>query len=91
MTVDALWGFTIGTAADIREHVAHHVQGRGIAGGAILHCLLMMGTYDWTANDIFQQGNFPLMAFRYTSVLGNCLLQRIKRTEELVRHLRSLI
>ena len=57
--VDTLWGFVIGTAADIRECVAHCHQGQFIAGSAILHHLLMMGVYNWTGEDIFQQGNFP--------------------------------
>jgi len=84
-----LWGFAIGTMADIRERVAQRLQGGTYVGGAILHRLMMMGMYDWTANDIFQQGNFPSMVFRYSSVLSNCLLQRIEWSESLVRRLRS--
>jgi len=47
---------------------------------------MMMGTYKWIAEDVFQQGNFPLMAFQYSSVLSNCLLKRIERMENLVGH-----
>src|SRR5882762_8512864 len=57
--VDALWGFVIGAAHDIREHVARHQPGEFITGDAILHHHLMMGTYKWIAEDVFQQGNFP--------------------------------
>ena len=42
----------------------------------------------WIAEDVFQQGNFPSMAFRYSSILSNCLLKRIKRMENLVGRLR---
>src|SRR5882762_8039810 len=84
--VDALWGFAIGAVHDIREHVTCHRLGEFITGEAILHHLMMMGTYKWIAEDVFQQGNFPSMAFRYSSVLSNCLLKRIKRMENLVGH-----
>jgi len=82
--VDALWGFVIGAAHDIRECVARHRLGEFITGDAILHRLMMMGTYKWIAEDVFQQGNFPSMAFRYSSILSNCLLKRIERMENLV-------
>ena len=82
--VDTLWGFAIGTTHDIRECVAQHQPGEFITGEAILHCLMMMGTYKWIAEDVFQQGNFPSMAFRYSSILSNCLLKRIERMENLV-------
>ena len=86
--MDMLWGFTIGAVHDIREHVVHRRPGEFVTGEVILHCLMMMGTYKWIAEDVFQQGNFPLMAFRYSSVLSNCLLKRIERMENLVGCLR---
>ena len=84
--VDALWGFVIGAVHDIRERVGRRQPGEFITGDAILHRLMMMGTYKWIAEDVFQQGNFPSMAFQYSSVLSNGLLTRIERMENLVGH-----
>src|SRR5882762_4371348 len=76
---DALFGFTIGAVADIWERVARRVQQQGqghVAGDPQMHCLLMIGVYDWMGGDIFRGGqNFPSLAFRYSSVLGNSLLK----------------
>src|SRR5882762_11454158 len=74
--MDMLWGFTIGAAHDIRERMVRHRPGEFITGEAILHRLMMMGTYKWIAKDLFQQGNFPSMTFWYSSILSNCLLKR---------------
>src|SRR5882762_9100313 len=82
--VDAIWGFAILTAADLRDRMDCWNQNPRLRGSIILHHLLVMGTYDWVAPSIFQQGNFPLLAIRYASVLGNQLLLRIKRSKALV-------
>jgi len=92
---NVLFGFAIGAAADIREQVAWQVQQQGqdhVAGGPQMHCLLMLGVFDWTGDDLFQGGqHFPLLAFRYSSVLGNSLLKRITRSDAEVRLLDLLI
>jgi len=92
---DALFGFAIGAAADIRERVAWRVQQQGqdwVVGDPQMHRLLMLGVFDWTGDDIFQGGqNFPSLAFRYSSVLGNSLLKRIERSDAEVRLLDQLI
>jgi len=86
---DALFGFAIGAAADIRERVARRVQQQGqdrIVGDPQIHRLLMLGVFDWTGDDIFRGGqNFPSLAFRYSCVLGNSLLKRIERSDAEVR------
>src|SRR5882762_1625722 len=92
---DVLFGFAIGTAADIREQVVQQVQQQGqdhVAGDPQMHHLLMLGVFDWTGEDIFWGGqNFPSLAFRYSSVLGNSLLKRIERSDAEVRLLDELI
>src|SRR5882757_5266364 len=86
---DALFRFTIGAAADIRERVARRVQQQGqdrVVGDPQMHRLLMLGVFDWTGEDIFRGGqNFPSLAFRYSCVLGNSLLKRIERSDAEVR------
>jgi len=86
---DALFGFAIGVAVDIRERVARRVQQQGqdwIVGDPQMHRLLMLGVFDWTGDDIFRGGqNFPSLAFRYSCVLGNSLLKRIERSDAEVR------
>src|SRR5882762_3250617 len=60
---DALFGFAIGAAADIRERVQQQGQDR-IVGDPQMHRLLMLGVFDWTGDDIFRGGqNFPSLAF----------------------------
>jgi len=54
---DALFGFAIGAAADIRERVAWRVQQQGqdwVAGDPQMHRLLMLGVFDWTGDDVFR-------------------------------------
>src|SRR5882762_6414071 len=56
---DALFGFAIGAAVDIRERVVRRVQQQGqghVAGDLQMHCLLMMGVYNWMGADIFRGG-----------------------------------
>ena len=82
--VDALWGYTISAAADIHSRMIrwHHRLEPG--GAVVLHRLLVIGAFDWAGANIYQQGNFPSLAFCYACVLGNQLLLRIERSDAMV-------
>jgi len=70
---DALFGFAIGAAADIRERVAWRVQQQGqdrVAGDPQMHRLLMLGVFDWTGMISSEGSEFPSLVFRYSCVLG---------------------
>ena len=86
---DALFGFSIGAAADAQEWVTRRLGqwGQNLAAeDRQIHRLLMMGTFDWTGEDLFRGGqHFLSMALRYSSVLGNSLLKRIERSNTMVR------
>ena len=50
----------------------------------VLNQILLMGIYDWKDTDKQGGGSCPVMSIQYTAVLGNQLLQRIKRGDDKV-------
>ena len=75
---EALFGFTIATHSD------RVVRMDCLERDVVLNCILLMGIYDW--KDMNKQGgrSCPVMSIRYAAVLGNRLLQRIKRGDDKV-------
>ena len=69
---DALFGFAIAAHSDRVVRMGHIEQ------DVDLNRILLMGIYDWKDMDKQGGGSCPVMSIRYTVVLGNRLLRRIK-------------
>ena len=75
---NALFGFAIAAHLDRVVRMGH------IERDVVLNCILSMGIYDWKDTDKQGGGSCPVMSIRYAAVLGNQLLQRIKRGDDKV-------
>ena len=75
---DALFGFAIAA------HLDRVVWMGCIERDVVLNRILSMGIYNWKDTDKQGGGSCPVMSIWYAAVLGNRLLQRIKRGNDKV-------
>ena len=75
---DALFGFAIAA------HLDRVVRMGCIERDVVLNRILSMGIYNWKDTDKQGGGSCPVMSIWYAAVLGNRLLQRIKRGNDKV-------
>ena len=75
---DALFGFAIAA------HLDRVVRMGRLERDVVLNRILSMGIYNWKDMDKQGGGSCPVMSIQYAAVLGNQLLQRIKRGDDKV-------